>query len=86
MPAPTNTLLIEGTLEELSDELASYIDNLRKAQNVDGAPIQPEVASLLKESKDEDAMKKLVGAASILNSAPEKGASRYNTPPRTSRD
>ena len=74
MPAPTNTLLIEGSLEELSDELAQYIDNLRKIQNVEGA-IQPEVASLLKEEKNEDAMKKLVGAAAILNTAPEKGAS-----------
>ena len=73
MPAPTNTLLIEGSLEELSDELATYIDNLRKSQNVEGAPIQPEVASLLQEKKNEDAMKKLVGAAAILNSAPEKG-------------
>jgi translation initiation factor 3 subunit M len=69
MPAPTNTLLIEGSLEELADELAQYIDNLRK----DAAPIQPEVASLLKEEKTEDALKKLVGAASALNSAPEKG-------------
>jgi translation initiation factor 3 subunit M len=74
MSGPSNTLLIEGSLEELSDELAQYIDNLRKAQNVDGAPIQPEVTSLLQEKKTEDAMKKLVGAASILNAAPEKGA------------
>lgn len=77
MPAPTNTLLIEGSLEELSDELANYIDNLRKTQNVEGAPIQPEVSSLLKEGKNEDAMKKLVGAASILNAAPEKGMRKY---------
>lgn len=72
MPSPANTLLIEGTTEELADELATYIDNLRQAQNVDGQ-IQPEVNSLLQEKKVEDALKKLVGAASILNTAPEKG-------------
>lgn len=75
MPAPANTLLIEGSLEELSDELAQYIDNLRKTQNVEGAPIQPEVTSLLEEKKTEEALKKLVGAASVLNTAPEKGES-----------
>ncbi|KIW01626.1 uncharacterized protein PV09_06814 [Verruconis gallopava] len=72
MPAPSNTLLIEGSFEELSDELAQYIDSLRKAQNVEGGPIQPEVSSLVQEKKTEDALKKLVGAASILNAAPEK--------------
>jgi translation initiation factor 3 subunit M len=72
MPSPSNTLLIEGTTEELADELATYIDNLRQLQNVEG-PIQPEVNSLLRDKKIEDALKKLVGAASILNSAPEKG-------------
>ena len=72
MPSPSNTLLIEGTTEELADELAIYIDNLREQQKIEG-PIQPEVNSLLQEKKVEDALKKLVGAASILNSAPEKG-------------
>ena len=74
MPAPTNTLLIEGSIEELSEELAAYIDGLRKSQNAEGAPLQPEVASLLQEKKTEDALKKLITAASILNAAPEKGA------------
>lgn len=72
MPSPNRTLLIEGTIEELADELAIYIDDLRQKQNVEG-PIQPEVNSLLQEKKIEDALKKLVGASSILNSAPEKG-------------
>lgn len=72
MPPPNKTLLIEGTTEELADELAIYIDDLRQKQNVEGA-IQPEVNSLLQEKKIEDALKKLVGAASILNTAPEKG-------------
>lgn len=72
MPSPNRTLLIEGTIEELADELALYIDDLRQKQNVEGA-IQPEVNSLLQEKKIEDALKKLVGASLILNSAPEKG-------------
>lgn len=69
MPAPTNTLIVEGTLEELADELAVYIDGLRK----DAEPIQPEVSKLLQDGKQEDALKKLVGSSSVLNSAPEKG-------------
>lgn len=73
MPGLTNTLLIEGSTEELADELAAYIDQLRKAQSQPGEPIQPEVASLMQEQKLEDALKKLVGNASILNTAPEKG-------------
>lgn len=69
MPAPTNTLIVEGTLEELTDELAAYIDNLRK----DAEPIQPEVNKLLQDGKQEDALKKLVASSQVLNSAPEKG-------------
>jgi len=33
MPAPSTTLLIEGTFRELVDEFANYIDNLKKSQN-----------------------------------------------------
>lgn len=69
MPGPINTLLIEGGLEELVDELAHYIDNLRK----DSAPSQPEISGLLSEGKKEDAIKKLVTASAVLNSAPERG-------------
>jgi translation initiation factor 3 subunit M len=70
MPQPTNTLIVEGTLEELADELAVYIDNLRK----EGEPIQPQANKLLEEGKQEDALKVLVGSSLVLNSAPEKGA------------
>ena len=69
MPTPTNTLIVEGTLEELADELAVYIDNLRK----EGEPIQPQVNKLLQEDEQEDALKVLVGSSSVLNAAPEKG-------------
>jgi len=69
MPPPTNTLIVEGTFEELVDELATYIDNLRK----DVEPIQPEVSKLLQDGNQEDALKKLVGNSAVLNTAPEKG-------------
>ena len=69
MPSPTNTLIVEGTLEELADELAVYIDNLRK----EGEPIQPQVNKLLQEGEQEDALKVLVGSSAVLNVAPEKG-------------
>jgi translation initiation factor 3 subunit M len=73
MAAPTNTLLIEGTFAELADEFAQYIDSLRK-NAAEGTLLQPEVAALLKDDKKDEALKKLVGAASILNTAPEKGS------------
>ena len=33
MPGPTHTLLIEGSFRELAEELADYLEGLRKAQN-----------------------------------------------------
>lgn len=81
MPAPTNTLLIEGSFSELADEFAQYIDTLRKEGS-----LQSEIAPLLEpirqqEQSEGDAdlkqrdevLKKLVGAAAVLNGAPEKG-------------
>jgi len=61
-----NTLLIEGSFEELSEELAVYIDGLSQSS------VQSEVAPLLKEGNKVDALKKIVTASSALNSAPEK--------------
>ncbi|MBE7180192.1 MAG: hypothetical protein INR71_03120 [Terriglobus roseus] len=74
MPAPANTLLIEGSFEELADELAVYIDNLKKNQGEESAAVQSEVSQALQQEKRDDALKSLVGAASVLHSAPEKGA------------
>jgi len=73
MPAPTTTLLIEGSFEELADELAQYIDSLKQQHGEEGSSVQQEVSELIKEDKKEDALKKLVGASDVLNSAPEKG-------------
>lgn len=88
MPGPSNTLLIEGSFAELSEELAQYLDTVSKAESDTGlhAEIEPTLNKIrekeqaeessdpaaLQKQKDE-VLKKLVGRASVLNSAPEKG-------------
>ena len=74
MPGPTNTLLIEGSFEELADELAHYIDEVRKKQSDDGATVQSEIVSLLEQNQKDEALKRLVTGSMVLNTAPEKGA------------
>lgn len=74
MPGPINTLLIEGSFEELADELAQYLDTIKKSQGDEGSKIQSEVAPLLQENKKDDALKKLVTGSASLNTAPEKGS------------
>ncbi|OQD71258.1 hypothetical protein PENPOL_c001G07775 [Penicillium polonicum] len=87
MPAPTNTLLIEGSFSELADEFAQYIDALRKEGS-----LQSEIAPLLEPLRQQEqsegeadlkqrdeVLKKLVSSATALNSAPEKEiTSAYN--------
>lgn len=81
MPAPTTTLLIEGSFSELADEFAQYLDALRKEGS-----LQSEIAPLLQPLRQQEqsegepdlkqrdeVLKKLVGAAAALNGAPEKG-------------
>ncbi len=75
MPGPTNTLLIEGSFEELADELAHYIDDVRKKQSEDGATIQAEITPLLEQGQKDEALKRLVTGSTVLNTAPEKGLS-----------
>ena len=74
MPAAINTLLIEGSFEELCDELAAYLDGVSSAQEKQTST-QSEIQPLLQEDKKEDALKKVVAASSVLNSAPERGVS-----------
>lgn len=73
MPGPSNTLLIEGSFEELADELAHYIDEVKKKPSEDGSGIQSEIASLLEQGQKDEALKKLVTGSLVLNTAPEKG-------------
>jgi translation initiation factor 3 subunit M len=73
MPGARNTILIEGTFEELVDEFAQYIDTLKKGQGDEESNLQGETADLLKENKKDDVLKKLVVGGQALNQAPEKG-------------
>ncbi|KZF26864.1 eukaryotic translation initiation factor 3 subunit M [Xylona heveae TC161] len=70
MPAPSNILLIEGSFEELVDEFAQYLDNLRKSE--DGTSVHSEITPLLEQGQNDEVLKKLVTSSSVLNSAPEK--------------
>ena len=73
MPGPTNTLLIEGSFEELIDELAHYIDEVQKKQTPDNANLQAEITPLLEKGQKDEVLKKLVTGSDVLNTAPEKG-------------
>lgn len=68
MPGPANTLLIEGSFEELADELAHYIDEVKN-----GSDLQSKVALLLEQGQKDEALKKLVTGSILLNKAPETG-------------
>jgi translation initiation factor 3 subunit M len=72
MAVTTNTLLIEGSFEELADELAQYIDTVKKSTDSE-EQIQPEIQKHLQDGKKEEALKRLVTSSIALNSAPEKG-------------
>ncbi|MCJ1421848.1 hypothetical protein MMC32_008215 [Xylographa parallela] len=72
MPGSTNTLLIEGSFEELSDELAHYIDEIRKRQGDAGASLQADITPILEQGQKDEALKKLVTSSAVLNTAPEK--------------
>lgn len=87
MPAPTTTLLIEGSFSELAEEFAQYLQALPKNE----ADLQTEISPLLqslrqREQNDEkpdlnqrdEVLKKLVAASAVLNTAPEKGTSSSN--------
>ena len=88
MPGPSNTLLIEGSFAELSEELAQYLDTVSKSESGAGlyAEIEPTLNEIREkeseESPDQEALqkqkdevlRKLVGRAGVLNSAPEKGS------------
>ncbi|KAL2824598.1 hypothetical protein BDW59DRAFT_147178 [Aspergillus cavernicola] len=82
MPAPSTTLLIEGSFSELAEEFAAYLDALSKPEE---ASLQTDLAPLLQplheqeqndtqidQSKRDEVLKKLVSAATVLNTAPEK--------------
>lgn len=81
MPGPSNTLLIEGSFEELADELSHYLDDVRKKDGDTNTAIQTEIAQLLEQNHKDEVLKKLVTGSTALNSAPEKGTKSQKTPP-----
>lgn len=68
--AATQQVFIDGTFEDLADELAGYIDNVKKVNEAEG--VRAEIKPLLAANKKDDVLKKLVTAAPVLNGAPEK--------------
>lgn len=75
MPSLPRLALVEGAFEELSLELATFIDSLRG----EGSNLVGDITPLLADAEkgpaetDKDAvLKKLVSASSALNSAPER--------------
>lgn len=73
MPALLNTLLIDGSFEELSEELAQYIDDIKKKQGDEAASTRNDITPFLQQGKQDDVLKKLVLSSISLNAAPEKG-------------
>ena len=73
MTVSTDTLLIDGSFEELSEELADYLDGVRKKQAEDAPGIKAEVLSLLESGQKDMVLRKLITASIALNNAPEKG-------------
>jgi translation initiation factor 3 subunit M len=63
-------VFVDGTFEDLADELAGYIDNVKKVEESEG--VRAEIKPLLDSNKKDEALKKLVTASPVLNSAPEK--------------
>ncbi|SMR57609.1 unnamed protein product [Zymoseptoria tritici ST99CH_3D1] len=77
MPGISKLSLVEGAFEELSLELAAYLDNAKGEGSTLAADITPLLADPEKSDRptetDRDAvLKKLVTASSILNGAPER--------------
>ena len=73
MPGPLNTLLIEGSFAELSEELARYLDEIPRKQTDHAAQTWAEVEPLLQDGSEDEVLKKLVTASAVLNAAPERG-------------
>jgi translation initiation factor 3 subunit M len=63
-------VFVDGTFEDLAEELAGYLDNVKKVDESEG--VRVEIKSLLEANKKDEALKKLVTASPVLNAAPEK--------------
>jgi translation initiation factor 3 subunit M len=63
-------VFVDGTFEDLADELAQYIDALRKTE--ENAGVRAEIKPLIEANQKDEVLKKLITASTVLNSAPEK--------------
>lgn len=77
MPGLPKLSLVEGAFEELSLELATYLDSIKGegstvAQDITPLLAEPENEEKPKETDKDAVLKKLVSASSVLNSAPER--------------
>lgn len=52
--SPVNTLLIEGSFAELADELAQYVDAVRKATSQEGPAVHAEISSSLDNLREHE--------------------------------
>jgi translation initiation factor 3 subunit M len=65
----SSQVFVDGTFEDLAEELAAYIDNVKKTE--DGG-VSAEIKPLLEANKKDEALKRLVTGSPVLNAAPEK--------------
>ena len=65
-----NQVFIDGTFDDLADELASYIDNVTKVEEAEG--VRAALKPLLEAKQKDEALKKLITASRALNAAPER--------------
>ncbi|KAI9745437.1 MAG: hypothetical protein M1818_000971 [Claussenomyces sp. TS43310] len=63
-------VFVDGAFEDLADELAGYIDNVKKVDESEGT--RAEIKPLLEANQKDEVLKKLVTASPVLNTAPEK--------------
>jgi translation initiation factor 3 subunit M len=66
---PQSQVFIDGAFEDLAEELAAYIDGVKK---VEGDGLRDEIKPMLEKNQKDDVLKKLVTASPVLNAAPEK--------------
>lgn len=62
-------VFVDGAFEDLADELAAYIDNVKKDES---GGVRAEIKPLLEANQKDEALKKLITASPVLNTAPEK--------------
>ena len=79
MAVPQNTLLIEGSFQELVEELAHYIDEIQRRQGDDSSHTWTNILPLLESGSQDDVLKKIVTASAVLNATPEKGLLPHST-------